>query len=655
MIGKIISNTGKDEKAALLKSSSDSNNEKGEKISSEKLFQSLLNSLKGKGDEETKQDVLAGLISEEGAGSLDKENGKGKNEPLPNVLMGNISNELSGSSPENESLKKEMKQLFQQLKQSEQGPVSKLKNIEKMGKSTEVVSEKSNRIQQSETEKEALNDKLMSLLKGSTSGDNGNGESLVDQLSATEITALKQALSSDRSQTISANLSQVLSDKSLNDEDLVTRLKRVLNKLGREGQSRLSLSGEADSGVSNAGMSKKEEVAISGKNGVSPNSHVKEAQGQEKVFEENKSTEKKEEPLVNIRGNEKEIRSAEKSVFSFSGKENKERISQNRPEQMTSRDRDITERFSSSEEKAVADREVTQKGVKLTEKQREIIDGLALKSTSGGVSEKGLEMKSALVDKNRKKENSNTENRFLSLTERAEGRGNTFSGRVPFSGTRNPGEFSQPNTAASTSGSVGQEDATFLVDGEEMMWKEHTADSVESNNDKETIQQNASSSAFKLGQVPIANGSLRKRILPALTQNVLKAASEAKKNPENWQKHNFVLDDGKKLQLSVREAKGVLQVKLGAMNLDLSKLLQQNLQQIREHLKQEFGSQIDLQFEKNGQEDAASQFSDSSSAPHGGKGNRAGVGGSEIGSEEAGKANFKAVRNFGYNQMEWTA
>lgn len=642
MIGKIISNAGKDEKAALLKSSSDSNNGEGEKISSEKLFQSLLNSLKGKGDDETKQDVLASLIPEESTGSLDKDNGEEKNELLPNVLMGNISNELSGSNPENENLKKEIKQLFQQLKQSEQGPVSKLQNTGEMGTES----------------KEALNDQLMSLLKGNTSGDNGNGESLVDQLSKTEITALKQALSSDRAQTVAANLSQVLSDESLNDGDLVTRLKRVLNKLGQEGQSRLSLSGEADSDVSNAGVSKKEEAAISGKSGdkVSNfNESAKEIKGQEKAIEENKPAEQKEDPVVNNRDNEKEIRSTDRSVDSFSGKENKEGVLQSRSEQMASRHKSRTERFSSSEGKAVADREATPKGMRVTEKQREIIDGLSLKSTSAGASEKGLQMKSALVDKDRQKENSNAENRFLSLKERAEGRGNTFSDRVPFSGIRNPGEFSQPNTAGSSNGSVGQEDATFLMDGEDIIWKEYTSDSVESNDDKEMIQQNASSAAFKLGQVPIANGSLRKRILPALTQNVLKAASEAKKNPENWQKHNFVLDDGKKLQLSVREAKGVLQVKLGAMNLDLSKLLQQNLQQIREHLKQEFGSQVDLQFEQNGQEDTASQFSDSSSHPHRGREDRAGVGGSEVGSGETGKANFKAVRNFGYNQMEWTA
>jgi hypothetical protein len=641
MIGKIISDTGKNEKAALLKNSV--NNEDGKKISSEKLFQSLLNSLKGEGDEEANQDVLADLMSGEGATEfLDKDNDEGKDEVLANVLMGNISNELSGSNPENENLKKEMKQLLQRLKQSEQGPVSKLQNTGEM-----------------ETESnEVLNNQLMSLLKGSTSGDNGNGESLVDHLSETEITALKQALSSDRVQTVAANLSQVLSDKSLNDKDLITRLKRVLNKLGQEGQSRLSLPGEADSDVSNAGVPKKEEADISGKNGdkVSNfNESVKEIKGQEKAIEDDKPAEQKEDPVVNNRGKEKEIRSTDRSVDSFSGKENKERVSQSQSEQMASRDKTRTERFSTSERKAVADREATQKGMKITEKQREIIDGLSLKSTSAGASEKGLEMKSALVDKDRKKENNNAENRFLSLTERVEGRGNTFSGRVPFSGTRNPGEFSQPNTAGSSNGSVSQENATFLMDGEDMIWKEHTADSVESNDDKETIQQNASSSAFKLGQVPIANGSLRKRILPALTQSVLKAASEAKKNPENWQKHNFVLDDGKKLQLSVREAKGVLQVKLGAMNLDLSKLLQQNMQQIREHLKQEFGSQIDLQFEQNGQEDTASQFSDSSSASHGGKGDRAGIGGSEVGSEEAEKANFKAVRNFGYNQMEWTA
>jgi hypothetical protein len=184
-------------------------------------------------------------------------------------------------------------------------------------------------------------------------------------------------------------------------------------------------------------------------------------------------------------------------------------------------------------------------------------------------------------------------------------------------------------------------------------WEDQISKTLEMSGEKES-KGSSGAGSMRLGQMPVANVSLRKKILPGLTQNIQKAASSAQQNSGDWQKHNFTLDDGKNIQLSVRESKGVLQVKMGSMNLDLSKLLQQNLQQIREHLKQEFGSDIDLQFEnqQQGEESQLSQDSEKSKRKRNYRNDFAGQG---LVSEQADEVRTKKVRNFGYNQMEWTA
>src|SRR5699024_12185668 len=87
--------------------------------------------------------------------------------------------------------------------------------------------------------------------------------------------------------------------------------------------------------------------------------------------------------------------------------------------------------------------------------------------------------------------------------------------------------------------------------------------------------------------------------MPGLTKSVQQAAAKAKQAPETWQKHNFVLDDGKKIHLSTRQIEGVLQLKLGSLNSDLNRLLQQYQQQIKEHLKrsEEHTSELQSRFD----------------------------------------------------------
>src|SRR5699024_8214722 len=147
----------------------------------------------------------------------------------------------------------------------------------------------------------------------------------------------------------------------------------------------------------------------------------------------------------------------------------------------------------------------------------------------------------------------------------------------------------------------------------------------------------------------------RRKIMPGLTKSVQQAAAKAKQAPETWQKHNFVLDDGKKIHLSTRQVEGVLQLKLGSLNNELNRLLQQYHQQIKEHLKQECGIDIDLQLENNQEQEMSGFFdNDSSSSGQEGRRNRQ-VGNKKVTPQQVNQVLLKSVRNFGYNKMEWTA
>lgn len=257
----------------------------------------------------------------------------------------------------------------------------------------------------------------------------------------------------------------------------------------------------------------------------------------------------------------------------------------------------------------------------------------------------GFEMKAEKAAKKQQENDSKNDQR---------GRGrNSLKGREGLFGLSRPASKIPAGFSQTAFKTINAGESDFTVEELNNLWEQQSGDSVQGQEEEEA-SRGSSTGSMRLGQIPIANATLRTKILPGLTKSMLNAASEAKKSPENWQKHNFVLDDGKKIQLSVRENNGVLQVKMGSLNGDLSKLLQQNLQQIRDHLKQEFGTEVDLQFEQNDGQQSSETSEDSRS---GAGGSRAGGGFSQAATtiESKGNRNSSPARSFGYNQKEWTA
>lgn len=272
--------------------------------------------------------------------------------------------------------------------------------------------------------------------------------------------------------------------------------------------------------------------------------------------------------------------------------------------------------------------------------------------TSSKMSFKGQEIETGVQKKAKKKSDSNKKQKVHSADHSDNNKRRKFLSRLGITNTQTQKKVRPVDFQGLSAVKPDQSDMS--LDEQKQMWEKQVSKSLEAADDKQTKANNATTSSMKLGRLPVTNINLRRKILPGLTKSLKKAAASAQKNPGDWQKHTFKLDGDKNIQLSVRESKGVLHVKMGSLNVDLSKLLQQNLQRIRHHLKQEFGSEINLQFEGQGQQQSQQEYSQSSQSHR--RNYRSGSPGkSNISSEKLVEAQDKSIRNFGYNKMEWTA
>lgn len=187
---------------------------------------------------------------------------------------------------------------------------------------------------------------------------------------------------------------------------------------------------------------------------------------------------------------------------------------------------------------------------------------------------------------------------------------------------------------------------------DELLWTEHTTDEMESSESRSSDLQSIAFS--RLTELHVTNLYVRRTVLPGLTQAVLGTTSEGKAS-ENWQRHNFVLEDGSRIRLSARESEGVLHIKLAATLGELNKILQLHQDEIREHLEKECNLQVDLQFEGGDQEAEESNF-----FMNGRQGRPSAQELSEEERENTGRPGestgySERMRSFGYNQKEWTA
>lgn len=187
-----------------------------------------------------------------------------------------------------------------------------------------------------------------------------------------------------------------------------------------------------------------------------------------------------------------------------------------------------------------------------------------------------------------------------------------------------------------------------------VLWKEQITEYFESN--EKSASENQAAAAFaRLGEVPVTNISVRRSFAQGISQAIINTAGQGKKGSEVWQKHNFVLEDGKNIQVSAREVEGVLHLKLSSSYNELNKLLMDHENEIRDLLENELALKVDLQMDGGGDGSAADFFGGASGQQSGNGNGPLDLGSLKKTAEQTIEEVVpKAVRKFGYNQMEWT-
>ncbi len=147
----------------------------------------------------------------------------------------------------------------------------------------------------------------------------------------------------------------------------------------------------------------------------------------------------------------------------------------------------------------------------------------------------------------------------------------------------------------------------------------------------------------------------KQNVSSKIVQVVQKQISSGKPGQwTQWQQHKFIMDDGKSINLAMKQTDGVIHLQLGSNNSEMNQMLQHHIQDIKVHLQEHFKLEIDLQFQNTGyqgqgnngntnhQQTAAPVYK--SSGPSAGSSVRTAV----VSESPA------SVRHLGFNRNEWT-
>ena len=273
---------------------------------------------------------------------------------------------------------------------------------------------------------------------------------------------------------------------------------------------------------------------------------------------------------------------------------------------------------------------------------------------NGSIEQVAAEIRSLKASQMRETRYSNYLSAFANRQDLSNGAGafNATSDSSTSSAATGSGTTMMPVSAMVPSG-VSLSSEMFDENGA-VLWKEQITEYFESK-DKSASENQAAAAFARLGEVPVTNISVRRSFAQGISQAIVNSTGDSKKGSDVWQKHNFVLEDGKNIQVSARKVEGVLQLKLSSSYSELNKLLMEHENEIRDLLENELELKIDLQMNGGGDSSAADFFGGSSN-------HQSGSGSSPLDPGTMKRANEqhveevvpRAVRKFGYNQMEWT-
>ncbi|MEL7833591.1 hypothetical protein [Fodinibius sp. Rm-B-1B1-1] len=647
MLSKLLSNINAGKNASADEAvSSGSNSKEGGMSSSEQAFKALLQSLQSEGSSsKAKQQLLA--LS--GSSSDQEESAEGEN-ISQNILGGSFAvmgeEEAKNLQQADQSILKELQKEFQNIKSELTGDEVDASSESEEKVKTEQASEN---VSEENTENVSEEEK-------NTNSDTTN-------VSITNGTAENVAVTSEGKKQDQEGVEKTGTEKK-SAENLVALKNENADSDGKGVEARVDGTDEKVGGEDFQKGKGNAQSTVDGKNVASSQEKILSTDVSKEV-ESSVETKTQDEQIA-----KSEAKESQEKMLLKQGVENQERQGKLFEKAQRFAGKQVQpDRMKQPDEGQILKNQNTNSGnpqaglqldggqtakTELTEQQKKVMgSSFFQKNSTANISTKGLEMK-GVQSENEKKNTKGKGKAEKGLRgfgkQSSEGR-NKLLNRLGIS-SANAQKEAKPLNLQNFSG-ISAGDSSSSLKEQKINWEEQVTKVMDSSGEKES-KASSSSGSMRLGQMPVANVSLRKKILPGLTQSIKQAASSAKENSGDWQKHTFTLDDGKNIQLSVRESKGVLQIKMGSMNLDLSKFLQQNLQQIRDHVKQEFGSDIDLQFEnqQQGDESGLSDNTDRSSQKRNYRNNFAGE---SLAAEHTEEARTKTVRNFGYNQMEWTA
>ncbi|SMO59375.1 hypothetical protein [Fodinibius sediminis] len=121
----------------------------------------------------------------------------------------------------------------------------------------------------------------------------------------------------------------------------------------------------------------------------------------------------------------------------------------------------------------------------------------------------------------------------------------------------------------------------------------------------------------------------------------------------SWQHHRFVLEDGQSLNVAARNIEGALHLQLSSGNTELNKVIQQHINEIRQHLKEQLNIEVDLHFQQFDDQQAQQQSGESSAFSSSDYGPSSGP--SKTEQSSASGSSINPTRYLGFNHNEWTA
>jgi len=151
----------------------------------------------------------------------------------------------------------------------------------------------------------------------------------------------------------------------------------------------------------------------------------------------------------------------------------------------------------------------------------------------------------------------------------------------------------------------------------------------------------------------IFQASERRSFSVRLARVVKQELQHAKSDQNGWQKHQFMFDDGTKIQLALRKADGVVQLQLGSANSEMNRLIQQHANEIRQYLEEQMDLDVNLQFTES--ENNSGHFSSESNKRNSDSGLHPLNSGARGVEDTKSTLGTRGARYFGFNNNEWTA